>query len=130
MPLSSLYQGRVLHDVFIFPVEKDRYLITHEADHPFPLQKYLAPFKLRSKVRFKDVSADWRTWGVWGSNPDPKPERAWKLGSLGAAEASWSWPNGTAKIAGIGCWDLRVGRGQQLLLPPGQDREFASNELM
>ncbi|KAI9632121.1 putative transferase CAF17, mitochondrial [Dioszegia hungarica] len=122
--------GRVLHDVFIFPVQPDRYLITHESppNHPAPLQKYLQPFKLRSKVRFKDVSAEWDAWGMWGVEAGSKPERKWKAGSLGAAEASWSWPDGIADLGlrsqEVGCWDLRAGvdgLGQQILVPAGSE---------
>ena len=137
---SSLYveahiEGRVLHTVFIFPVEPDRYLIMHESppDHPAPLQRYLAPFRLRSKVRFKDVSADWDAWGMWEIEPGTQgsgPVRKWRFGSGGAAEAVWSWPEGIADLGlqtgQVGCWDLRTGKGKQILTPAGSNRECAS----
>jgi hypothetical protein len=67
---------------------------------------------------------------MWGVEAGSKPERKWKAGSLGAAEASWSWPDGIADLGlrsqEVGCWDLRVGidaLGKQILVPAGSERE-------
>lgn len=134
---SKRGQGRLLHTVFIFPVEPDRYLITHESpsDHPAPLQKYLSPFKLRAKVRFKDVSADWDAWAVWNTETPPATAavRTWRFGSGGASEAGWSWPNGVADLGlrsgEVGCWDLRTGNAKRLLSPKGSERAWIIHEV-
>lgn len=119
-------QGRVLHTVFIFCLP-DRYLIAHESppNHPAPLAKLLPPFKLRSKVRFADVTDEWDAWAAWGDghDPQPAPMANWRMGSGGAAERLWTWPNGRAEIDGVGTWDLRAGLGKQLLLPKGKRPE-------
>lgn len=133
------HQGRVLHTAFIFPSTilngSQTYLITHDSssNHPHPLHILLPPFKLRSKVRIKDVSDEWEVWSAWSSEPGgPLPARTWKLGSGGAAECTWQWGSDIASVhAGegeLGCWDLRAGYGpnglgKQLLVPRGLRRE-------
>jgi hypothetical protein len=126
-------QGRILHTCFIFQRSPTSYLISHESPetHPTPLQTLLPPYKLRSKVRIKDVSEEWDTWASWGSEMEEgglKPRRVWRPGSGGANESQWSWPEGVRSLgiggAEIGCWDLRAGLGmRQLLIPKGQNRE-------
>jgi hypothetical protein len=108
-------------------------LISHESppDHPTPLQTLLPPYKLRSKVRIKDVSDEWDTWAAWDDEIESgglEPKRVWKSGSGGANESQWSWPEGVRPLGlgedEIGCWDLRAGLGmRQLLVPKGQQRE-------
>lgn len=134
---AAQYQGRVLHTAFIIPVEKARvptYLVVHETpeDHPFPLITTLPPFKLRSKVRIRDATPEWDVWSAWGADlGPPTPTRTFKLGSGGAAEATWTWNDyrdlGLAD-GEIGCWDLRAGfgpdaLGRQVLVPKGRSRE-------
>ena len=129
-------QGRILHTCIIFQRSPTSYLISHESpdDHPTPLQTLLPPYKLRSKVRIKDVSEEWDTWAAWGSEIESgglMPTRLWRPGSGGANESQWSWPEGIRSLglseAEIGCWDLRAGLGmRQLLIPKGQNRESAA----
>lgn len=124
------------HNCFIIPRSANSYLISHEspAEHPAPLQTLLPPFKLRSKVRIKDVSAEWETWATWGGEvggTGPVPTRVWRPGSSGANESQWSWPDGVRDLGiaeeEVGCWDLRAGLGmRQLLVPTGQRRESTS----
>ncbi|KIR31568.1 hypothetical protein I310_03621 [Cryptococcus deuterogattii CA1014] len=125
--------GRVLHTAFIFPRSKNSYLITHESpeDHPAPLTSLLPPFKLRSKVRIKDVTNQWDAWSAWGSDLQggPHPIRTWKMGSGGASESHWDWEGGIRDLGlrddEAGCWDLRAGwprMGRQLLVPKGEKR--------
>jgi hypothetical protein len=130
-------QGRVLHTVFIF-IRKDTkiptYLISHEspANHPAPLAELLPPFRLRSKVRIKDVTEDWNLYSAWGEDIGQGPRRSWKLGSGGAAESVWSREAGGSDLGlgegEIGCWDLRagfghLGMGRQILVPKASKRE-------
>ncbi|WVQ94278.1 hypothetical protein IAU59_001357 [Kwoniella sp. CBS 9459] len=154
--------GRVLHTSFIFPNtsstssssssssigtggkgKQPSYLITHESptDHPAPLQTLLPPFKLRAKVKIRDVSQEWDAYSAWGSggedglndppgNKGKQPIRTWKLGSGGAAESQWSWEDGPSGVRDlglaedeVGCWDLRsgwLGMGRQILVPKGK----------
>nr|ODN87071.1 mitochondrial protein [Cryptococcus depauperatus CBS 7841] len=130
--------GRVLHTVFIFPRSDTSYLITHESQesHPEPLTKLLPPFKLRSKVRIKDVTDQWDAWSSWGSSlaQIDSPRRLWKIGSGGAAESHWEWQQGVAQLnlaeGEVGCWDLRAGwngMSQQLLVPKGNRPSLATN---
>lgn len=133
-------QGRVLHTVFIFLRSPDTYLISHDSPstHPAPLQTLLPPFRLRSKVRIKDVSDQWDVYSTFNDdlsdpsgadqNQSPLPQRTWKFGSGGASESQWSWPNGVRDLGlkddEVGCWDLRAGMGmRQILVPKGDTRE-------
>lgn len=78
----------------------------------------------------RDVSSEWDVWSAFGgADHDKKPTRTFKLGSGGAAEAQWFWPNGLADIGPdeIGCWDLRAGfgphsMGRKVLVTKGKIR--------
>lgn len=114
-------------------------MISHESppDHLAPLQTLLPPFKLRSKVRIRDVSSEWDTWAAWGDNvaaEGAQPTRVWRPGSGGANESQWSWPDGVRDIgvaeSEVGCWDLRAGMGmRQILTPKGQRRESSATSV-
>ncbi|WVW81387.1 hypothetical protein I302_103379 [Kwoniella bestiolae CBS 10118] len=147
--------GRILHTSFIFPTtrktttkngvvkEEKSYLISHESPegHPAPLQDVLPPFKLRAKVRIKDVSDQWDLYSAYastsGKGKGKRPMRNWKFGSGGAAESQWSWENGEVADLGlgegeIGCWDLRggwgeEGMGRQVLVPRGDKPSLTSS---
>ncbi|KAK6904814.1 mitochondrial protein [Kwoniella mangroviensis CBS 8886] len=146
--------GRVLHTSFIFPTvkkaimkngnvkEEKSYLITHESPivHPAKLEEFLPPFKLRAKVRIRDVSDQWDLYSAYASTSSLEkgkgPERNWKFGSGGAAESQWSWKDGVQdmelKENEVGCWDLRAGWGQdglgrQVLVPKGDKPSLASS---
>ena len=123
----------MLHTVFIFPLPDSRYLISHESPpgHPAPLQTFLPPFRLRSKVRIRDVSDQWECWSAWGSEDGAGPIRNWRMGSGGAAESVWRFDDeqgypglGEGEVA---CLDLRAGfgnggMGRQILVPRGKPR--------
>jgi hypothetical protein len=137
--------------VFIFLRSPDTYLISHDSPstHPNPLQILLPPFRLRSKVRIKDVSDQWDVYATYGDDRQAgaeathelpadhlgakQPQRLWRFGSGGAAESQWSWPNGVRDLGlaegEVGCWDLRLGwsgthgAARQILTPRGQARE-------
>lgn len=131
----TLSQGRVLHTVFCIPSKPNTYLISHEsgADHPAPLAQLLPPFRLRAKIRIKDVSDEWDVWSAWGSEVDSSPPTStWRFGSGGAAERLWTWEGKRAALglaeSEVGCWDLRAGwgeggMGRQVFVPKGQRRE-------
>jgi hypothetical protein len=132
-------QGRVLHTVFILPIQTAKvptYLITHSSPttHPSPLADLLPPFKLRSKVRIRDVSDQWDVCSAWGDDAQGGPTRTWRFGSGGAAESVWSWKGAPENLSSedeYGCWDLRAGFGSQgmgkhILIPKGKSREFMS----
>ncbi|WVR03195.1 hypothetical protein IAU60_000186 [Kwoniella sp. DSM 27419] len=136
--------GRVLHTSFILPVagrKQPTYLVTHESpdDHPAPLHTLLPPFKLRAKVKIRDVTEEWDAYSAWGDADDVRgkgkqPIRTWKLGSGGAAESQWSW-DGDARGAElgegeVGCWDLRAGwggLGRQVLVSKGKKPSLSSS---
>ncbi|WWC85437.1 uncharacterized protein L201_000300 [Kwoniella dendrophila CBS 6074] len=147
--------GRVLHTSFIFPTTKlmkngkqeKSYLITHESssssDHPNPLEDFLVPFKLRAKVRIKDVTNEYDNYScyatedLYSKGKGKEPIRNWKFGSGGAAESQWSWLNNEPrnlelKDNEVGCWDLRAGwsksgLGRQVLVPKGEKPSLASS---
>ncbi|KAK4684122.1 hypothetical protein P7C73_g6080, partial [Tremellales sp. Uapishka_1] len=137
---ASDHQGRLLHSIFVFPTGSG-YLISHESpsSHPHPLHAFLPPFKLRSKVRFKDVSSDYAVFSAWGSDgleQGSRPQRQWKFGSGGASESIWSWEGGVRNLevgdAEIGCWDLRAGfgkgsLGRQILVPTNKQPSLSSS---
>lgn len=134
--LADGAQGRVLHTCFVFPRSTNSYLISHESPdtHPAPLQTLLPPYKLRSKVRIKDVSEEWEAWSTWGGDLGASgtlPKRVWRPGSGGANESQWSWPDGVRDVGvsdeEVGCWDLRAGLNmRQLLVPKGERREIST----
>lgn len=108
------------------------YYILHEtpSDHPAPLDQILPPFKLRSRVKIRDVSPEWDVWAAWGKGGGPDPLRTFRLGSGGAAEAQWSWPDGMKALnlseKELGCWDLRAAGDitKQVLVPKDQRSKF------
>ncbi|KAK8844683.1 hypothetical protein IAR55_006532 [Kwoniella newhampshirensis] len=150
--------GRVLHTTFIFPRHHGAtrsgsppsYLISHESPsvHPAPLQSLLPPFRLRAKVKIRDVSSEWDAWSAWGSSSSSsstegvaegsdgtRPIRSWRMGSGGAAESQWVWEDGRVGDLGlgdgeVGSWDLRAGwgsMGRQLLVPKGEKPSLATS---
>ncbi|ORX34961.1 putative transferase CAF17, mitochondrial [Kockovaella imperatae] len=136
--------GRVVHTTFIIPAKSSTptYLITHNpasSDTIPPLAQVLAPFKLRSKVRIKDVTDRYDVYQAWGGplsgDSSREPVRSWKFGSGGAAEASWNWPHGLPVMglddAESGCWDLRAGfhggMGRHIVVPKGSSPSSSSN---
>ncbi|WWC57694.1 uncharacterized protein I303_100228 [Kwoniella dejecticola CBS 10117] len=169
--------GRVLNTTFIFPTLKSvkpgkveqSYLISYDeppssSSSSFPsssssssssgkteLEEFLIPFKLRSKIRIKNVTDQYDSYSVYGTedffgNEDKdtqgkgkgkQPIRTWKFGSGGASESQWSWPNDDVrelqlKENEIGCWDLRAGfsvqgMGRQVLVPKGDKPSLSTS---
>ncbi|CAE6532793.1 unnamed protein product [Rhizoctonia solani] len=125
-------QGRVLYDVFIYPHNVDGrpgYLIDYDSrsTEGTPILSLLKRHVLRSKVRIRDASDEWKVWSVW----DPMSQkssfpivREWRAGRSGAAEPLYAenehrlgheYPQDT-----IGTRDLRApGMGDRLLVRAG-----------
>ncbi|KAL8900101.1 MAG: hypothetical protein Q9207_005850 [Kuettlingeria erythrocarpa] len=70
-------QGRVLHDVFIYPTTHSRYfrekyddpgfLIDVDKTHAETLRAHLKRFKLRAKIVLRVVdTGEWDVWATWG----------------------------------------------------------------
>ncbi|CAE7093006.1 unnamed protein product [Rhizoctonia solani] len=130
--LTILLQGRVLYDVFIYPhtVEgRPGYLIDYDnrPSDSTPILSLLKRHVLRSKVRIRDASDEWKVWGVWDSIPQEgsfPAIREWRTGRSGAVEPLYAedehrlgheYPQGT-----IGTRDLRApGMGDRLLVRAG-----------
>ncbi|KAF9520423.1 hypothetical protein BS47DRAFT_1336089 [Hydnum rufescens UP504] len=143
--------GRILYDVFFHPhptepgylVEFDprsipRSTPAHHHD-PFPeLPVLLKRFVLRSKVKVKDVSDEWRVFAVWGGETEEKDDRKREVSFQ---EWTWNprsntiepkWRDGkvldndiddtVTKGIGTGQWDRRVfGMGRRILWPVSEE---------
>ncbi|KAG8734611.1 ccr4 associated factor, partial [Ceratobasidium sp. 428] len=123
-------QGRVLYDVFIYPHSTDGrpgFLIDYDSrsSEATPLLSMLKRHVLRSKVRLRDVSEEWKVWAVWGGESDSSvPHREWRWGRSGAVEPIYAegehllgaeYPKGT-----LGTRDLRAPHmGDRLLVRSG-----------
>ncbi|KAG9103283.1 ccr4 associated factor [Ceratobasidium sp. 370] len=132
-------QGRVLYDVFVYPYTTDGrpgFLIDYDtrSSEATPLLSMLKRHVLRSKVRLRDVSEEWKVWVVWGgaSSYGGVPHREWRWGRSGAAEPIYTegehllgteYPEGT-----IGTRDLRApNMGERLLVRLGDKPEMSAS---
>ncbi|ELU41751.1 aminomethyl transferase [Rhizoctonia solani AG-1 IA] len=87
-------QGRVLYDVFIYPYSSDGrpgYLIDYDnrSSEATPILSLLKRHVLRSKVRVRDVSDEWKVWSVWNNASQESSfptTREWRAGRSGAME--------------------------------------------
>ncbi|KAG8716102.1 ccr4 associated factor [Ceratobasidium sp. 423] len=137
-------QGRVLYDVFIYPHNSDGrpgYLIDYDSrpSEATPILSLLKRHVLRSKVRIRDASDEWKVWSIWDSTPQDSfsHTREWRAGRSGAMEPLYAedehrldveYPQDT-----IGTRDLRApGMGDRLLVrtgdKPGVTCDVASDE--
>jgi hypothetical protein len=96
-----------------------------------PLVSLLKRHVLRSKVRVRDVSEEWKVWAVWGDSPGDAilPHREWRWGRSGAAEplyAEGEHSLGTAYPEDtIGTRDLRApNMGDRMLIRAGDKRQW------
>ncbi|CAO3625724.1 unnamed protein product [Cunninghamella blakesleeana] len=117
-------QGRMLYDVFIYPINvgenfpHPKFII----DAPFvpgnPILKHLKRYILRSKIKIKDVSEDYHLYHIWGKSHLPTV--------MNAKDADHV-PTGTLikknnQLTDIGCEDPRVhGFGYRAVIPKDQD---------
>lgn len=136
-----LGKGRVLYDVFIYPIlettsststttsgqQQLAYLIDHPktAAESNELLSYIKKFILRSKVRVRDVTEEHEVWSSWGESfyDDVHVRPTWKEGSGGAAEPTWSIADLEAAAASkmsdvkgqaaASAWDFRAGWGRE-----------------
>lgn len=129
----EFYQGRVLHDAFVYshtkPDGKTGYLLEYDSrpSEAPPLIPTLKRYILRSKVRLRDVSDEYDVWAAWGSEKEKQweTERQWRLARSGAIEPNWdeepTWPWGTEPER---LRDRRsVGMGHRLLVKKGDRRK-------
>ncbi|KAK9896345.1 Aminomethyltransferase folate-binding domain-containing protein [Cystobasidium minutum MCA 4210] len=97
--------GRVLHDTFILPqdkADKPEYLIDYPKNVSTPpLLNSIKRYILRSKVKAKEASDEWRLWAIF---PDPL---AASRGALEKSEAGQWWKD-----------TRNDNMGYRLLLPP------------
>ncbi|KAG8694695.1 ccr4 associated factor [Ceratobasidium sp. 395] len=88
---------------------------------------------LRSKVRLRDVSEEWKIWAVWGGESDGTvPHREWRWGRSGAVEPIYAegehllgaeYPKDT-----LGTRDLRAPHmGDRLLVRSGDKPEISAS---
>ncbi|KAG9127349.1 ccr4 associated factor [Ceratobasidium sp. 392] len=132
-------QGRVLYDVFIYPHTTDGrpgFLIDYDSrsSEATPLLSMLKRHILRSKVRVRDVSEEWKVWAVWENTPGDSsvPHREWRWGRSGAVEPIYTegehllgaeYPEGA-----VGTRDLRApNMGERLLIRAGDKPGIAAN---
>ncbi|CAE6399501.1 unnamed protein product [Rhizoctonia solani] len=146
-------QGRVLYDVFIYPYFTDGrpgYLIDYDnrSSEATPILSLVKRHVLRSKVRVREVSDEWKVWSVWNSTPQEgsfPTVREWRAGRSGAMEPLYAenehgldpeYPQDT-----IGARDLRApGMGDRLLVRAGdkpnvscditQDEDFTLHRIL
>ncbi|KAF8609332.1 Aminomethyltransferase folate-binding domain-containing protein [Ceratobasidium sp. AG-I] len=131
-------QGRVLYDVFIYPYTTDGrpgFLIDFDsrASEATPLLSSLKRHVLRSKVRIRDVSEEWKVWSIWGDSAQDigTSSREWRWGRSGAAEPLYL--EGEHRLGSeyaqdvIGTKDLRApGMGDRLLIRTGDKPETSA----
>ncbi|CAO3617476.1 unnamed protein product [Cunninghamella echinulata] len=122
-------QGRMLYDVFIYPVNvgenfpHPKYIIDAPLIPGNPILKHLKRYILRSKVKIKDVSEDYQLYHIWG-NKSHKPS---SLSSTSTSIVEPDVPTGTLikknnRLTDIGCEDPRVhGFGYRAVVPKDQD---------
>lgn len=125
----------MLYDVFIYPYASDGrpgFLIDFDsrASEATPLLLSLKRHVLRSKVRIRDVSEEWKVWGVWEDSTHDigTRSREWRWGRSGAAEPLYleGEHHLGSEYAGdvVGTKDLRApGMGDRLLVRTGEKRE-------
>lgn len=113
--------GRVLHDTFILPqntAEKPEYLIDYPKNVTDPpLLGSIKRYILRSKVKAREASDEWRLWAVF---PDPlKASRLPLESTPDSTEVETVLDELTQKHNGKWWKDTRNGKmGYRLLLPP------------
>lgn len=115
--------GRVLHDTFILPphqeAEKPEYLIDYPKNVTDPpLLKSIKRYILRSKVKAREASDEWRIWAIF-----PDPLQASRLGTNdlpNAGQVEQELAELSQKHNGKWWKDTRNGHmGYRLLLQPG-----------
>lgn len=131
-PLIFPSQGRVLYDLFLYPLvnhsDKDSgYFIEYDprpSTAP-PLLDIINRYILRSKVKVNDLGSDWSVWAAWGDQPSSSdPERCWHWAPSQAIESNWKTTHSPWETADpLRIFDRRVdGMGQRELVPRGLKR--------
>ncbi|KZO93243.1 Aminomethyltransferase folate-binding domain-containing protein [Calocera viscosa TUFC12733] len=109
-------QGRVLFDTFIYPIE-DGFLVEYDPRPTPSLPGFLGRFKLRSRVKFTEVSDQWSVYQLFGGY-EPAMKREWRWGPGGALEPVWEDDPPTEFPSAV---DRRApGMGKRWLIPQGE----------
>ncbi|KAL8742557.1 MAG: hypothetical protein Q9184_008237 [Pyrenodesmia sp. 2 TL-2023] len=107
-------QGRVLHDVFIYPTshspnfgekyDDPGFLIDVDKAHAEALRGHLKRFKLRAKIVLRVIEPEeWDVWGTWGGDD------------------TTNYDSSGFESGAIGCLDTRApGMGQRIIMHDGQ----------
>ncbi|KAL8832760.1 MAG: hypothetical protein Q9170_004758 [Blastenia crenularia] len=120
-------QGRVLHDVFIYPsdhsspfrasngrheYQEPGFLIDVDQYHAMHLYAHLKRYKLRAKVSLRIVDTDeWNVWGTWDGNETHSEHTSASNPQL------------------VGCTDARApGMGQRIVTYDNESPEISSGE--
>ena len=120
-------QGRVLHDVFIYPAdhspgyresvggemyEGPGFIIDVDRAHAEILRAHLRKFKLRAKINLRILDpGEWDVWGAWGGG-------------------DMAQDDSLAEAQDIGCVDPRApGMGRRLVVHRGTRPQFEGEEL-
>ncbi|KAH7930114.1 Aminomethyltransferase folate-binding domain-containing protein [Leucogyrophana mollusca] len=135
-------QGRVLYDVFVYTqpaaiAGHDSYLIEHDASpsEAPALLTLLKRYVLRSKVRIRDVSAEYDVWAAWGSEAEGgTAKREWDFARSGAVEPVWrdveaeKWPWGTEHGVLNDSRACRMGK-RMLVAKGGRPQEASTHDI-
>jgi folate-binding Fe-S cluster repair protein YgfZ len=122
----------VLYDVFLYTQTDAKgqpgYLIEHDSrpSEAPPLLNLLKRYVLRSKVRIRDTSDEFKTWSTWGTDTHRSWDttREWSWAKSGVAEPVWTnvshWPWGEENLV---LQDRRApGMGTRMLVRKGDKR--------
>ncbi|KAL8704793.1 MAG: hypothetical protein Q9201_002064 [Fulgogasparrea decipioides] len=115
-------QGRVLHDVFIYPTYKDneeaRFLIDVDANNAAALEAHLKRFKLRAKFKMRVLGPEERyIWGTWGNGQ--------QTNALDSDKRQESWE----ELQMFGCIDPRApDMGRRILTSDGSQPSKVTGE--
>lgn len=61
-------QGRMLSTAFLYLIREECVLVDVDTGIASELLAFIKKFKLRSKVTLRDVSEEYRVWGIWGGD--------------------------------------------------------------
>ncbi|SZF02752.1 unnamed protein product [Blumeria hordei] len=121
-------QGRLLHDVFIYPYAQNEntlnghqaWLIEVDSNQAENLAKRIKRYRLRSKFDVRVLpSSEMKVWSVWNETVENT-----QVNSLSSVDRSVSFPHEVAS-----CKDRRApGMGYRLLLPGDMKPIIDSNE--
>ncbi|KAI8384666.1 uncharacterized protein BYT42DRAFT_563252 [Radiomyces spectabilis] len=115
-------QGRVLYDVFIYPVNHGdnfphpKFMVECSSSLTSSLLKHLKRYVLRSKVKMRDVSEEYSVYNIWGQAINSATTKAITDVPTGMLVKT------DKRLTDIGCMDPRVpGFGYRAVLKQEED---------